>query len=257
MVTVHCFALPGQDEVRSTETVDCHHFSWAGELSSGASEETTMLKKILLVLLVVVVGFLAYVATRPDEFRVERSATIAAPASAVYPQIADFRAWEAWSPWEKLDPAMKREFGGAAGEPGSTYSWVGNSDVGSGKMTLVEAAPSSKVGIRLEFIEPFASTSTTTFALAPEGDGTRVTWTMDGRHNFVSKAMCVFMDMDKMVGGDFEKGLASLKSVGEAAAAAAPAEPATETAPPAEGVAPAEASAPAETPAAATVASGA
>lgn len=209
-----------------------------------------MLKKILLVLVVLIAGFLAYVATRPDEFRVERSTTVAAPASAIYPQIANFRAWEAWSPWEKLDPAMKREFGGADGEVGSTYSWSGNSDVGSGKMTLVEAVAPSKVGIRLEFVEPFASTSSAVFALAPEGDGTRVTWTMDGEHNFMSKAMCVFMDMDKMVGGDFEKGLASLKTVGEAAAAAAPPPvvPAAETVAPAEGGAPAAAEAPAAAP---------
>ena len=182
------------------------------------------MKKFLLFLLVVVVLFLAYAWTRPDTFKVERSASIAAPADVVYTRIANFRAWERWSPWEKLDPAMKREFGGTDGQVGSTYSWVGNKDVGEGRMTLTEAAPNSKVGIKLDFIKPFASSNTTTFALAPEGSGTKVTWTMDGNHNLMSKVMCIFMDMDKMVGGDFEKGLATLKDQSQAAAAAAAAE---------------------------------
>jgi hypothetical protein len=112
---------------------------------------------------------------------------------------------------------MKREFGGTEGAVGSTYAWEGNSKVGKGKMTLT-GAESAKVAIRLEFLEPMASTSVATFALAPEGAGTRVTWSMDGDQNYVAKVMCIFMNMDKMVGGDFEKGLASLKQVSEAAA---------------------------------------
>ena len=206
------------------------------------------MKKVLLFLLVAVVLFLGYAWTRPDTFRVERSASIAAPADIVYARVANFRAWESWSPWEKLDPAMKREFGGTDGQVGSTYSWVGNKEVGEGRMTLTEATPNSKVGIKLEFLKPFASTSTTVFALAPETDGTRVTWTMDGNHNLMSKVMCVFMDMDKMVGGDFEKGLAALKDQSQAAAAAAPPPVVPEAAPaPAEGApeTPAPAAAPA------------
>lgn len=179
------------------------------------------MKRILLVLAVAIVLFLGYAATRPDTFHVERSASIAAPPAAVYPHLVGFRQWPAWSPWEKLDPGMKREFGGPEGAVGATYAWEGNSDVGKGKMTLTDTEPPSNLKIRLDFVEPFASTSVTTFALAPEGEGTRVTWSMHGDQNFLAKVMCIFIDMDKMVGGDFEKGLASLKQVSEAGAAAA------------------------------------
>jgi len=178
------------------------------------------MKRILLVLAAAIVLFLGYAATRPDTFHVERSASIAAPPAAVYPHLVDFHRWLAWSPWEKLDPAMKREFGGPEGAVGATYAWEGNSDVGKGKMTLTESEAPSRLAIRLEFLEPFASTSVARFALAPEGEGTRVTWSMDGDQNFLGKVMCIFIDMDKMVGGDFEKGLAGLKEVSEAGAAA-------------------------------------
>lgn len=173
------------------------------------------MKRILLGLLVAIVLFLGYAATRPDTFHVERSASIAAPPAAIYPHLAGFRQWPAWSPWEKLDPAMRREFGGTEGAVGATYAWEGNSKVGKGRMTLMDAEPPSKLAIRLDFVEPFASTSTTTFTLAPEGDGTRVTWSMDGDQNFLAKVMCIFINMDKLVGGDFEKGLASLRQVSE------------------------------------------
>lgn len=177
------------------------------------------MKRILLVLAAAIVLFLGYAATRPDTFHVERSASIAAPAAAIYAHVVDFRRWQAWSPWEKLDPAMKRELGGPETGVGATYAWEGNSDVGKGKMTITAAEPPSKLAVRLEFLEPFASTSVATFALAPEGEGTRVTWSMDGDQNFLAKVMCIFMDMDKLIGGDFEKGLASLKQVSEAAPA--------------------------------------
>jgi len=180
--------------------------------------EATM-KRILLVLAAAIVLFLGYAATRPDTFHVERSASIAAPPAAIYAHVVDFRRWQAWSPWEKLDPAMKRELGGPETGVGATYAWEGNSDVGKGKMTITAAEPPSKLAVRLEFLEPFASTSVATFALAPEGEGTRVTWSMDGDQNFLAKVMCIFMDMDKLIGGDFEKGLASLKQVSEAAPA--------------------------------------
>jgi uncharacterized protein YndB with AHSA1/START domain len=176
------------------------------------------MKRILLVLAAALVLFLGFAATRPDTFHVERSSSIAAPASAIYPHLVDFRQWAAWSPWEKLDPGMKRDFGGPEGGVGATYAWEGNSDVGKGKMTITQAEPPAKLAIRLEFLEPFASTSVATFALAPEGEGTRVTWSMDGDQNFIAKVICIFMDMDKMIGGDFEKGLASLRQVSEAAA---------------------------------------
>ena len=177
-----------------------------------------MWKKILGVAVVAVAGFLAFVATRPSSFRVERSATVAAPPEIVYAQVADFHGWDAWSPWAKLDPAMKTEFGGMAGAPGASYAWSGNKAVGSGRMTLLEAKPSQRLGIDLQFIEPFASRNTTTFTFAPEGAGTRVAWIMEGPANFMTKVMTTVKSMDAMVGPDFEKGLAALKGVAEAAA---------------------------------------
>ena len=183
------------------------------------------MKKVLLFLLLAIALFLVYVATRPDTYHVERSTTIAAASEPVYEKVVHFRQWGGWSPWEKLDPAMKREFGGVDGEVGSTYSWVGNSDVGEGRMTLTDAKPASRVAVRLDFIKPFESTGTSIVTLSPEGAGTKVTWAMDGDHNFISKAMCVFMSMDKMVGGDLEKGLGSLKSAVESAPVAPAAAP--------------------------------
>lgn len=180
-----------------------------------------MLKRILLALLVVIAAILLFAATRPDTFHVERSATIAAPAAAIYPHIVAFRRWEAWSPWEKLDPKMQKSFAGTDGAVGASYAWKGNSDVGEGRMTLAELEPDARVGIRLEFLAPFASVSRSTFTLRPEGGGTVVTWAMDGPMNYISKVMCLFISMDKMIGGDFEKGLASLRQVSEAAAAGA------------------------------------
>lgn len=174
-----------------------------------------MLKKILLGFVAIVAAILVFAAFQPNEFKVERRATIAAPAAAVFPHVNEFKKWQAWSPWEKLDPAMKRTFGGPEGGQGATYAWVGNSDVGEGKMTITESRPNEKVQIKLEFIKPIESTSDTVFAFAPEGKGTAVTWTMSGKNNYVGKLFCLFMNMDKMVGGDFEKGLAALKVVAE------------------------------------------
>ena len=174
-----------------------------------------MAKKILLVLVAIVAAFALFVATRPANYRVSRSISVAAPPSAVYAQVADFHRWDAWSPWAKLDPAMKTTFSGPVAAPGSSYHWVGNDKVGEGQMTIVEAKPAERVGIRLEFIKPFAGTSSTEFVFAPSGGATRTTWTMEGSHNFVGKAFAVFNDMDKMIGADFEKGLSQLKAVAE------------------------------------------
>jgi hypothetical protein len=176
---------------------------------------------VLLVLLIAVVGVLAMAATKPTHYHIERSATISAAPAAVFAHVNDFHAWEAWSPWEKIDPAMKRTFEGPPNGMDATYAWVGNDKVGEGKMTIIESQPDARVGIRLEFIKPFAETCQADFALAPEGEGTKVTWGMDGNHNYVSKVMCVFMDMDKMIGTDFEKGLGQLKTLAESAPAAA------------------------------------
>lgn len=182
------------------------------------------MKRFLMFLLIVIVGFLVFVATRPAQFRVERSALVNAPAGTVYAQIADFHNWGAWSPWEHLDPAMTRSFSGSEAGNGAVYDWKGNDKVGQGRMTITDTQPDQSVGIKLEFMKPYQATSITTFALSPEAAGTRVTWSMEGRNNFVAKAMCVFMNMDKTVGGDFEKGLASLGQVSEHLSAAAPAD---------------------------------
>lgn len=180
-----------------------------------------MLKKVALALVVLVAAFCLYVATRPAEFRIARSRTMAAPPETVHAHINDFRRWPAWSPWEKLDPAMKREVSGAPSGPGATYYWSGNDRVGEGRMTITESRPPQSVTIRLEFIEPWAATNTTRFDLVPSGQGTNVTWTMTGRNGFFAKAFSVFADMDAMVGPDFERGLASLDAVTSGAPPAA------------------------------------
>ena len=178
------------------------------------------MNRMVRIVVLVIVLFLVYVNSRPSTFHVERSASIAAPADALFPRIANFHEWDAWSPWAKLDPKMKQEYGGVDGAVGSNYSWVSAMDkVGSGRMTLTEAQPSSKVAIKLEFLKPFQSTNVCSFSLSPEGAGTRVTWSLDGPANFMSKFMGLFMSMDKMIGPDFEKGLASLKQQNEVAAA--------------------------------------
>lgn len=180
-----------------------------------------MLRNILIVLVVLVLGFLGFVATRPDDYSVQRSALVSAPPAIVYAQVADFHQWGAWSPWEHLDPNMQRQIAGPEpGGVGATYAWAGSDKAGEGQMTITEATPAERVVIKLDFIKPWASTCTTTFGFAPEGAGTRVSWTMSGKHDFMSKAMCVFMPMDKMIGPDFERGLASLDSVSSVHAAA-------------------------------------
>ena len=187
-----------------------------------------MLKKILIGLVGALVGLVVLIALQPDSFTVERSLTMTAPPAAVYAQVVDFQKWVAWSPWEKMDPTMKKEYSGQQGAPGAGYHWVGNDEVGEGRMTLTEAKANERVGINLEFIKPFAATNLTTFEFAPDGAGTKVTWRMEGKHNFFSKAMWLVMSMDKMVGGDFEKGLAGMQVAAAAAPpAAAPASEAT------------------------------
>jgi hypothetical protein len=175
-----------------------------------------MLKIVLLGLLAAVVVLLVVIALRPDTFRIERSATIDAPPSAVFAQVNDFHRWEAWNPWQKVDPAAKNTYSGAAAGPGASFAWQGNKDVGEGRMTIVESHPDDLVKIKLEFLKPFAATNTADFTFVPAGNKTTVTWAMFGDSPFISKAMGLFMDMDKMVGDQFEKGLADLKSIVEA-----------------------------------------
>jgi len=176
-----------------------------------------MLKKISLGLLALVVVFLGFVATRPATYHVERVWTIDAPAEIVFAQLEDFRAWAAWSPWEKLDPTMKKQFEGPERQAGSSYSWQGNDEVGEGTMTITERVPNEHLGIQLEFKEPFASVAETDFHLVSSGPtSTRVTWSMDGNNKFMGKLFGVFMDFDSMIGADYEKGLAALEAVSEA-----------------------------------------
>lgn len=175
-----------------------------------------MIKKILLGLVAVIAAILVAAAFQPSEFRVTRSATLAAPPAAVYAEVNDFHRWASWSPWEKLDPNMKRTFEGPGAGVGSVYAWEGNSDVGAGKMTITESKPADTILIKLEFIKPMPGLCPTEFTFRPEGAGTKVTWTMSGTNDYLAKIFCLFMNMDKMVGGDFEKGLASLARVAEA-----------------------------------------
>jgi len=177
-----------------------------------------MLKKILLGLLAVIAVFAAYVALLPSDFRITRSATIAAPPAAVFEHVNDFHKWEAWSPWAKLDPNAKATFEGPEAGPGAVFKWSGNNEVGEGTMTVTESRPPQLVRINLEFVKPMAGTSTAEFTFQPQGEQTNVTWSMFGQNNFISRAICMFMNQDKMVGGYFEKGLANLKATAESAA---------------------------------------
>ncbi len=176
-----------------------------------------MLTKILIALAVVIVVLVIVVATRPPEFRITRTATISAPAPAVFAQVNDFHKWAAWNPWAKLDPAMKQTYEGAPAGAGAIYTWAGNREVGEGRMTLTESRPTELIRIKLEFLKPFKATNTAKFTFKPVGDQTVVTWTMTGENNFIAKAVSLIMNMEKMVGGQFEKGLASMKTVVEAA----------------------------------------
>ena len=171
-----------------------------------------MLKKIGWGLIVVVVAVLAYAALQPDTFRIARSATIDAPPDKVYPLIADFHKWAAWSPWENRDPAMQRTFGGAASGKGATYAWAGNREVGEGRMEITDATAPSRVTIKLDFLEPFEGHDVTEFVLVPQGNATQVTWTMQGPATFLTKVMGVFFSMEKMIGKDFEAGLEKMKT---------------------------------------------
>jgi hypothetical protein len=175
-----------------------------------------MFKKILIAVAVIIVVFLVIVALQPAEFRVTRSANVAAPQAAVFDQVNDLHKFEKWNPWGKIDPAMKVSYEGAATGVGSVYKWVGNNEVGEGKMTITESRPSDLVRIKLEFLKPFASTADTEFTFKPEGNQTAVTWSMAGKNNFMAKAMCLFTSMDKMIGSQFEKGLADMKVMVEA-----------------------------------------
>jgi hypothetical protein len=164
-----------------------------------------------LIVLILIIG-----AFQSAEFKVQRSATMDAPASAVFSQVNDFHKWVGWSPWEKLDPNLEKTFEGPESGAGSMYSWKGNKKVGRGKMTMLEATPSSRIKIQLDFFEPFAASNIAEFNFAENAGKTDVTWKMTGKKNYMMKVMCMFMNMDKLVGSDFEKGLAGMKGIVEA-----------------------------------------
>lgn len=174
-----------------------------------------MLKIIAIVVAAAIVALLGYAATKPDRFRVARSTVVKAPPERIYALLEDFRRWGAWSPYEKLDPAMSRTYGGPASGLGSTYAWSGDGKAGAGRMEIVEAAAPSKLLIDLDFTKPFQSRNKAIFTLAPEGDATRVTWAMEGPSPYLFKVMDVIFNMDRMAGKDFEAGLASLKAEAE------------------------------------------
>jgi len=174
-----------------------------------------MLKKILLTVAVLLVVLLGYAATRPDTFQVERSTRIHASPEAVATLLSDFHHWSTWSPWEKLDPEMQRTHSGAPSGVGAVYAWEGNSKVGAGRMEVLEATPTSTV-IQLDFLKPFETHNIAEFTLRPDGEYTEVVWKMHGPMPYLSKVMSVFMDMDRMIGPDFEAGLANLKAAAEA-----------------------------------------
>jgi len=175
-----------------------------------------MIKKILLVLALILVVFCIIAALQPANFAITRSVLITAPPSVVAPHVNDLHLWEGWSPWAKLDPNMTVTYGGPAAGEGATYHWAGNNEVGEGKMTITESRMPELVGLRLEFMKPFAATNHTEFTFQPQGNATAVTWTMTGTKNFMMKAAHLVMNIEKKVGGDFEKGLAQLKTVSEA-----------------------------------------
>jgi carbon monoxide dehydrogenase subunit G len=174
-----------------------------------------MLWPILGTIAGIIVLFLLYVASKPNDFRVERSATMAAPPATVFAQVNDFHNWQAWSPWAKLDPNMSQTYEGPEAGRGAVYSWNGNNKVGAGRMAITESRPNEYIKILLEFLRPFKSTNNAEFTFRPSGNQTDVNWTMTGQHNFMSKLFCSFMSMDKMVGKDFEKGLSQMKAVVE------------------------------------------
>lgn len=174
-----------------------------------------MLKIILIVIALLVAIVIVLAVLKPDTFRVERSTRIKASPDKVFALINDFNRWGSWSPWEKMDPAMQRTFSGAPSGKGSVYEWKGNSKVGEGRMEILESAPSARITIKLDFLKPFEAHNVADFRLEPQGGETAVTWTMQGPASFVVKIMHVFMDMDRMVGKDFEAGLANMKAVAE------------------------------------------
>lgn len=173
------------------------------------------MRNVIRIVLLVVALLIIFIQRRPDQFHVERSTTIAAPGAAVFARLDDFHQWASWSPWDKLDLNMKKTYEGASSGVGAAYHWAGNDKVGEGRMTISQSQPPASLVMSAEFIKPFKANNTCSFTLAPDGPGTRVIWAMDGRENFMGKAMGLLMSADKMIGPDFERGLANLRALAE------------------------------------------
>ena len=177
-----------------------------------------MLKIILIAIPTIIVVFFITVAMQPSTYRVTRSLPIAAPPDAVFPHMNELKKWEDWNPWGKADPNMKLTYGGPQSGVGANYSWAGNREVGKGRATITESRPSESVKYKMEFFKPMSGSSEMEFTFKPQGNQTEVTMTATGEKNFMAKAFCLFMSMDKMIGGKFEKALADLKAIAESPA---------------------------------------
>jgi uncharacterized protein YndB with AHSA1/START domain len=178
-------------------------------------ESMRFLKRLLIVLALLIAAFATFVALQPDDYRLTRQIAIAAPAAAIFPHVNDLRQWEDWSPWAKLDPNAKISFEGPLVGPGGMFHWSGNGKVGAGTMTITESKPNERIATRADFTRPFEGSSNSDFIFSQGGDQTNVIWTMSGTQNFVGKAICLVMSMERTLGPDFEKGLAQLKQVSE------------------------------------------
>jgi uncharacterized protein YndB with AHSA1/START domain len=177
--------------------------------------EGSMLYTILIVVGILLAAILGFAATKPGAFRVERAKSIQAAPERIFDLINDFHRWDSWSPWEKLDPTMKKTFSGAVSGKGAVYEWAGNSKAGQGRMEITDTSPSSKVTIKLDFIKPFEGHNIAEFTLDAQGGSTNVTWAMFGPQAYMAKVMSVFVSMDSMIGKDFEAGLNNMKAIAE------------------------------------------
>jgi uncharacterized protein YndB with AHSA1/START domain len=175
----------------------------------------TTITIIAILLALLIAGFLILAAMRPNTFRVQRSIDIDAPPEKIYPLINDYKHWASWSPYEKVDPAMKRTFSGAPSGKGAVYEWDGNKNIGRGRMEIIDATPPSKIGIKLDFFSPFEAHNIAEFTMQPKDDVTNVTWAMHGPVPFMAKIMHMIFSLDRMVGGQFAEGLANMKAVAE------------------------------------------
>lgn len=174
-----------------------------------------MIQSVLVVIAIFVAVFAVIIALRPSQFRVTRSAALSASPEEAFAHVNDFRKWEAWSPWAKLDPNARNSFEGAPSGEGAVFRWAGDKNVGEGNMTIIESRPGERIRIRLEFLKPFKGVNDVEFTFRPEGGVTIVTWTMSGKNNFIAKAVGLFMNCDNFIGGMFDKGLGQMKAVVE------------------------------------------